>query len=104
MSRDDRKEAFKQWSLEHRVLAALVYAASVGGVPIVFGWGVWDMLVLVGVVLAVVTFVVWLVAGPQLLAWSDTWSPRMRSLAGTAVIATFAVAGGVIGIQLVRRS
>jgi hypothetical protein len=103
VTRDDRKEAFKQWSLEHRVLAAFVYAASVGGVPIIFGWGVWDVLVLICIVLAIVTFIVWLVAGPQLVAWTDSWSPSMRSLAGTAVIALFAAAGGVIGIMLVRR-
>jgi hypothetical protein len=104
VSRDDRKEAFKQWSLEHRVLSAFVYAAGVGGGPIVFGWGVWDVLVLIGIVLAIVTFVAWLVAGPQLVAWTDSWNPRMRSLVWTAVIALFAAAGGVIGIMLVRRS
>lgn len=104
MSRDDRKEAFKQWSLEHRVLAAFVYAASVGGVPIVFGWAVWDLLVLIGIALAIVTFVVWLVAGPQLLAWADSWNPKVRSLVGTALLAHFAAAGGIIGVMLVRRS
>jgi hypothetical protein len=104
MNRDDRKEAFKQWSLEHRVLAACVYAAGVGGVPIVFGWGVWDLLVVIGVVPGIVAFAVWLVAGPQLLAWTDTWSPRMRSLLWTVVLALGAAAGGVIGILLVRRS
>jgi hypothetical protein len=66
--------------------------------------GVWDVLVLIGIVLAIVTFVVWLVAGPRLLAWTDKWSPRMRSLIGTAVLALFAAGGGVIGILLVRRS
>jgi hypothetical protein len=104
VSRDDRKEAFKQWSLEHRVLAAFVYAAGVGGGLIVFAWGVWDLLVVIGVVLAIVTFVVWLLAGQQLLAWTDTWNPKVRSLLWTAVLAVFAAAGGVIGIMLVRRS
>jgi hypothetical protein len=72
--------------------------------PIVFGWAVWDVLVLIGIVLAIVPFVVWVVAGPRLLAWTDKWSPRMRSLIGMSMLALFAACGGVIGILPVRRS
>lgn len=59
MSRDDRKEAFKQWSLEHRVLAAFVYAAGVGGGLIVFAWGVWNVLVVVGVLMLGLLVITW---------------------------------------------
>lgn len=94
---------WQQWSLDHPVLSGLLYAAM-AATPASFAWGTSDVIVIVSLVLSVVVFVVWLLAGAQLVAWNATLSLTTRRFIWTAAIVLAVVAGFLTGALMVMRS